>query len=184
MKKLVYIALFTSFIYVLGFIPLIPIPGIGVPLILQNFGVLLAGSVLGTIGTISVLLFLVLAAVGLPVLAGGRGGIAVFFGPTAGFLYGYVLAAFIIGLLTIRSWLYLNFFRMFIINLIGVFIIYCVGIPIFMIVTKIELSKAIITNSIFLLPDIAKALLSAYTAMQFKKHYPLITRDKYISYHS
>ncbi|MEJ7512172.1 biotin transporter BioY, partial [Staphylococcus lugdunensis] len=46
---------------------------------------------------ISVVVFLLLAAVGLPVLSGGRGGIGVFAGPSAGFLFLYPIVAFFIG---------------------------------------------------------------------------------------
>ena len=50
----------------------------------------------------AVLIVLVLVAIGLPVLSGGRGGLAVFAGPTAGFLVGWLFAAFVTGYLTER----------------------------------------------------------------------------------
>ena len=47
-------------------------------------------------------LFLVLVALGLPLLAGGRGGLGVFASPTVGFLVGWIVAAFVIGWATER----------------------------------------------------------------------------------
>ena len=64
-------------------------------------GVMLAGSVLGARrGFLSQLLFLVLVAIGLPLLASGAGGLAVFAGPTAGYLISWPIAAFVVGWLT------------------------------------------------------------------------------------
>src|SRR4051794_41975632 len=59
---------------------------------------MLAGAVLGARrGFLAVLLLLVLVAVGLPLLAGGRGGLGVFATPSVGFLLGWPVAALVIG---------------------------------------------------------------------------------------
>jgi biotin transport system substrate-specific component len=72
-----------------------------VPIVLQNLFVMLAGLLLGAgWGTASVLLYLLLGAVGLPVFAGGAGGMAHFFGPTGGYLLGYIPAVAVIGALS------------------------------------------------------------------------------------
>ena len=56
-----------------------------IPIVLQNALAVLAGLLLGPLfGGLSVLLFLVAGAVGLPVFSGGSGGFAVFAGPTGG----------------------------------------------------------------------------------------------------
>ena len=95
-KDLSSIALMTSILIILGIIPGIPLGIIPVPIVLQNLGVILAGLVLGTKrGTWSILLLLLLAALGLPVLSGGRGGFSVFLGPTAGYMFGWVLTPFL-----------------------------------------------------------------------------------------
>src|SRR4051794_41551365 len=66
---------------------------------------MLAGAVLGARrGGLALLLFLLVVAIGLPVLAGGRGGLSVFAGPSAGFLFSWPLAAFVTGLLTGAFW--------------------------------------------------------------------------------
>jgi len=97
-RDLARIAVFAALIVVLGTVT-IPIPG-GVPITAQTLGVMLAGAVLGPRrAPLAVVLVLVLAAVGLPVLAGGRGGLGVFVGPTAGYLLGWVVGAVVIGLI-------------------------------------------------------------------------------------
>ena len=59
---------------------------------------MLCGTVLGAKrGALAVLLFLLLVALGLPLLSGGRGGLGVFAGPSAGFLVGFPVAAFVAG---------------------------------------------------------------------------------------
>ncbi len=70
----------------------------GVPITAQSLGIMLCGTVLGAKrGALAVLLFLLLVALGLPLLSGGRGGLGVFAGPSAGFLLGFPVAAFVAG---------------------------------------------------------------------------------------
>ena len=65
-----------------------------VPLTMQTFAVFLLGLTSGwRLGGITVGLYLVEGAIGLPVFAGGKGGMIVLMGPTAGYLYGFFLAA-------------------------------------------------------------------------------------------
>ena len=94
---------FAAFIAVLGLFPGFYVGGSGVPIVLQNAGPLLAGCVLGARrGTASVVLLLALTAIGLPLLSGGRGGIAPFVGPGGGFLIGWIASALVVGLIVAR----------------------------------------------------------------------------------
>ena len=87
----------TAVICILGLVPGIPLPFMPVPIVLQNIGIFLAGVILGRkYGALSVIIFLLLAATGLPLLSGGRGGIGVFAGPSAGFLFLYPVVAHIL----------------------------------------------------------------------------------------
>ena len=73
-------------------------PPVGVPMTMQTFAVTLAAVVLGSkLSTVSMVIYLVLGAVGVPVLAGFTGGLAKFVGPTGGFLISFPLMAFVIG---------------------------------------------------------------------------------------
>ena len=143
-RDLAYIALFAAIVAALGLLPPVPVPGIPVPITAQTLGVMLAGSVLGARrGGLALLVFLAVVAVGLPVLSGGRGGLGVFVGPSAGFLYSWPLAAFVIGLLTQLFWRRYNLAWALVANLIGgVLVIYAIGIPFLSLFGDIPLSTA------------------------------------------
>ena len=99
----VLIALGAASIAVGAFIA-IPLPFSPVPIVLQNFFILLIALVLGPrMGTASVALYLLVGALGLPVFAGGKGGFAHFFGPTGGYLAGFLLSAWITGALAMSG---------------------------------------------------------------------------------
>lgn len=97
-RNVAQIALFAALIAALALVPKITL-AFGVPITAQSLGIMLAGAMLGAKrGFQAVLLFLILVAIGLPLLPGGRGGLAVFAGPTAGFLFGFPVAALVTGL--------------------------------------------------------------------------------------
>lgn len=82
------------------YVPLQP-----VPITMQTFGVLLLGMVFGArLGAATVALYLLEGAAGLPVFAGFTGGLPVLFGPTGGYLFGFVIAAWLVGSLAERGW--------------------------------------------------------------------------------
>ncbi|THD72838.1 biotin transporter BioY [Thalassobius vesicularis] len=102
-RNLTLIALFAALIAALGLVPKLTLMS-GVPISAQSLGIMLCGTVLGAKrGALAVLLFLALVALGLPLLAGGRGGIGVFSGVTMGYLIGFPVAAFVTGLLA-QTW--------------------------------------------------------------------------------
>ncbi len=76
----------------------LPLPFTPVPLTLQTLGVLLTGALLGPrYGVLATAVYLSLGFVGVPVFHGGTGGPGILFGPTGGFLWGFLPAAFIVG---------------------------------------------------------------------------------------
>ena len=91
-RKMVLAALFASLIVLCAWIS-IPIPPVAVTL--QTFGVLMALGVLGgNWGTVSILIYLAMGLVGLPVFAGFRGGAGALLDATGGFLWGFALGGF------------------------------------------------------------------------------------------
>jgi biotin transport system substrate-specific component len=81
----------------------IPLPFSPVPVVLQNLFTILAGLCLGPVGgSLAAGLYLLAGALGAPVFAGASGGFTRFLGPTGGFLLGYLLSAFIAGLIAGR----------------------------------------------------------------------------------
>lgn len=76
-----------------------------VPMTLQTLVVLMIGAAYGwRLGSLTVIAYLAEGAIGLPVFAGPVGGLAPLVGPTAGYLYGFVLAALATGWLSQRGW--------------------------------------------------------------------------------
>ncbi len=83
----------------------IPLPFTPVPLTLQTLVILLTASLLGSRqGMLSMLLYLLLGAVGLPFFSGGQGGIQVLQGATAGYLAAAPLAALLVGYFAECGW--------------------------------------------------------------------------------
>lgn len=83
----------------------IEIPMVPVPVTAQTYVLLTIGGLLGwKLGTASTVLWLILGALGLPVLAGGSSGLDYFSGPTAGYLFAFPLAVAVVGLLFERGW--------------------------------------------------------------------------------
>ena len=88
---MVLASLFASLTAICAWIA-IPLPGISFTM--QTFAVLLTLGVLGgRWGSVSILLYLLLGMVGLPVFTGFRGGAAALLDPTGGFLWGFLLGA-------------------------------------------------------------------------------------------
>ncbi|GGF52090.1 biotin biosynthesis protein BioY [Azorhizobium oxalatiphilum] len=165
-RSLVRIALFAALMGVLGLVPPLHIPiAAGVPVTAQSLGVMLAGLILGgRDGALSVALFLLVVALGAPLLSGGRGGSGVFFQPTAGYLLGYVAGAFVTGWLATRlpGPALLRGFAAAVIGGIG--IVYLIGIPVFSAIARVPVDKVLIGSLIFIPGDLLKAALAALAA--------------------
>lgn len=83
----------------------ITVPMVPVPMTLQTFAVLSVAMALGArYGALSVLFYLMEGAMGLPVFAGGKAGLVVFTTGTAGYLIGFVIAAYIVGYMAEKGW--------------------------------------------------------------------------------
>ena len=89
---------FVALIAVFSWISIpIPLPFFPVPVTLQTLAVLLAAAVMKRQAIIPVLLYLVLGALGLPVFHNGMAGLGVIFGPTGGYLIGFIPAVLAAG---------------------------------------------------------------------------------------
>jgi len=183
-KDLVLVALFTAMIIVLGLIPPVPVPWVPVPITLQTFGVMLAGLILGPWrGGLVVLTYVLIALLGIPVLPGGRAGLAVLAGPTGGFLLGMIPGAFITGWLagalprgemkhTQLGWKAVapQVLRCWVASVIGgLIVVYAVGIPWLATVTGMGLNKAAWAVIVFLPGDLLKALVASIVAQRVRR---------------
>ncbi|WP_147534861.1 biotin transporter BioY [Bacillus marasmi] len=123
LRGMILSALFAAIIGVLAQItiplPLVPITG-------QTLAIGLAATILGSrLGTLSVLVYIFMGAAGVPVFAEMKAGISVLFGPTGGYIVGFIPAAFIMGWYMEKT--SFRFFQAMIANTIGMLITLAFG---------------------------------------------------------
>lgn len=143
----------------------IAIPIGPVPVVLQNMFVFLTGILLGSRwGLASVSVYLLAGLCGLPVFAGGTGGIGRFAGPTGGYLLGYLPAVYVIGLISekTKSRAVSDTIAM----LCGMIIIYACGTSWLKLVTAMNWVKAVAVgmNPVFLAGDVLKIVAAVIIA--------------------
>lgn len=163
-KKMVYCALMAAVLCVIS--PL-SIPVGAVPISLATLGVMLAGALLGAqLGTLSVLIYLVLGWVGLPVFAGYSSGFTCLFGPTGGYMIGYLFLAFL------TDFLYKKKTLPYLVGsiLVGELVLYLLGTIWFMFVAQTSLVSALTICVLPFIPgDIAKIVLVCLLLPQLEK---------------
>lgn len=162
---IVYIGLFAALIAVCAWIS-IPLT---VSFTLQTCAVCLTAGLLGwKRGTLTVLVYILLGMVGLPVFTGFKSGIAAVTGPTGGYIVGFIFTALIVGLaadrLGKRLWVNILFMA------IGILVCYLFGTVWFMIAYKVTFASALATCVIpFLIPDAVKIAVAAILVNRLKK---------------
>lgn len=173
-RDLAQIALGAGLVAALGLPGAIAVLGSAVPITLQTLGVMLVGSLLGARkGALAVLLLLALVAAGLPLLAGGRGGLGVFAGPSAGYLVGWVLGAWVIGRIVERGRPGYRWGRGLGANLVGgIAVVYAVGIPVQALVTGVPLPETAVLAAAFVPGDLVKAVLATAVAVGVHRALP------------
>jgi biotin transport system substrate-specific component len=179
-RDLALVALFAALVAALGLPGTFYLFGTAVPITAQTLGVMLAGSVLGARrGFLAVATFTVLVLAGLPLLAGGRGGLAVLAGPSAGYFLAFPLGAFVTGWLTEKAMPRYSTVYGFLANLVGgIVVVYGVGIPVQAWRTDTTgLVAALVAGLVFLPGDLLKAVVATVVAKGVHAGYPTLTRD-------
>lgn len=179
-RDLALVASFAALIAALGLAPGLYLFGSSVPVTLQTLGVMLAGSLLGwRRGGAAVALFLVLAAAGLPILSGGRGGLAVFQGPSGGYLVGFLAGALVTGWLVERVWPRYPVWWGFAANVVGgIAVVYAIGVPVLIWRTGLPLDTALWSGAAIFLPgDFSKAIVATVVAAGVHRGYPTLVPE-------
>ncbi len=146
---------------VLGAYIRIPLFFTPVPITLQTFFVLLSGAMLGRKwGTLSQISYLLLGAFGLPVFQGYGAGAAHIFGPTGGYLFGFVCASYLIGYFLHRDES-AGIFKILVSMTMGLIVIYAFGIMHLKLLLGVDLSTAFILGLYPFLPGAAVKLIAA-----------------------
>lgn len=176
-RDLALMGLFAAVIAALGLMPKVTL-GIGVPITAQSMGVMLAGTILGARrGAGAMTIFVVLVALGLPLLAGGRGGLGVFAGPSGGFVVGFILGAWLTGLLAERLPVAMPFPRFLVAGLIGgIGGVYLLGIPHWVLISDSSFAHVLLVALSFVPGDVVKAVIAALIAAAVHRGYPVLQR--------
>ncbi|KAB1662673.1 biotin transporter BioY [Pseudoclavibacter sp. CFCC 13611] len=171
-RDIARIAVFAALIAALGLMGPIPVPGL-VPITAQTLGVMLAGTVLGgRRGALAVIVLLLLVLIGLPLLSGGRGGPAVFVGPSAGYLFGWIAGAFVAGAITHAGGRIVWWRTLLGAVVGGILVVYLFGVPVTSMVAGLPLSQALVSSFAFLPGDAIKAVLATLITAGLWKAYP------------
>ena len=167
-KYLILTGLFAALTAIGAYI-YIPLPISPVPITLQTFFTLTAGGILGKkYGFFSQLIYILLGVIGLPVFAGGAGGIGILFGPTGGFIFGFIAAGYISGISKN------GFLNKLLYMILAVLSIYILGILGLMFVTKVGLIQAITMGvTPFIIGDLLKIILAAYLSNKLSNYVQL-----------
>ena len=152
----------------------IPLAGL-VPITLATFAVMLSGVLLGgRYGTLSVLIYLLLGVLGIPVFSGYSAGIGVLLGPTGGYLIGYIPLVFLTGALYERFGKQhkgvKKYAAMITAMLIGTAVLYAFGTAWYCIVTGTGILPALMLCVVPFLPgDAAKIAAAALLCPQLER---------------
>ena len=156
--RLAAVALFTALTAVAA---QFSVPVGPVPVSLATFAVYLAGGILGASGgAASQALYVLLGAAGLPIFAGFHGGVSTLFGPTGGYLIGYIACAGIVGILSRKTGRKIS--MLIVSMLLGTAVLYLVGTAWFIFLTKRSIWDSLLLCVFPFLPgDAAKIAVCA-----------------------
>lgn len=172
-RSVALVAVFAALVAALGFMPNLMLAS-GVPITAQSLGVMLCGTVLGSKrGGLAVLLFVAMVALGLPLLAGGRGGLGVFASPTAGFIIGFPIAAFATGFVMEQTQrMPIGFAAGIAAAVGGIVVLYAFGVTGFMLVLGKSLSETLLVLWVYIPGDIIKVILTGFITAGLAKARP------------
>ncbi len=165
-RSMVFMAIFAALICVAAPFA-IPLPGL-VPISLGTFAIYLTGALLGgKRGVVSVAVYIMLGAVGLPVFTGFMGGFAKLLGPTGGYIVGYIPLVLITGIFadipSKKHW------TIPVGMVLGTVVLYAFGTAWFMIMTGTPLAAALMSCVVpFLISDLIKIVLTTIVAVPLK----------------
>ncbi len=149
----------------------IPAP---VPFTLQTFGVFLTSGLFGRKkGSLAVLVYILLGAIGIPVFSGGRGGPGVLFGETGGYIIGFLAAALLCGGICERKEKSIP--RLIGAMLSGLAVCYALGVLwayfVYLRAEGAGLVLALVKHvAVFIVPDLVKILAAAFAVKALCRH--------------
>ncbi|WP_067725702.1 biotin transporter BioY [Oceanobacillus damuensis] len=161
----------------------VPIGGATVPVSLQTFFAVLAGMILGKkLGTISMAVYLLVGAAGVPVYAGLKGGFFALISPTGGFIISFIFVAYVVGWMTEnRKNPTVPYYTL--VAIIGLFVNYMIGVSYMYLAmnTWLELRITYVTAwagmTPFILKDAVLSVIAALFMVSLTKRIPSTLRN-------
>ena len=166
-KKCIVIALMSAIIAVLSPLSIVTPISI-VPISLGLFAVYLTVYMLGAkYGVVSILIYILLGMVGAPVFTGFTGGIQKIFGPTGGYIIGYIFLGVIAGLIIERN--YNSIHMCFLGMVLGTIALYLVGTLWLSYVAHLTIEDSILAGVIPFIPgDIVKMIIACISGKKIR----------------
>ncbi|MDD7833592.1 MULTISPECIES: biotin transporter BioY [Paenarthrobacter] len=179
------IAVFAALVAASSIVPGIPVGALGVPITLATLTVMLSGLVLGAgRGFAAVGLYVLLGLAGLPIFSGGRSGLGILAGPSAGYIIAFPLAAaavgYLAGVVIRRTVKYRGLWLFAAAMASSIVIVHGLGIVGMMVNAKLDFGKALLADLPFLPGDTLKNVLAVVIALAIHKAFPdvLVRRVK------
>ncbi|MDQ4046538.1 MAG: biotin transporter BioY [Actinomycetota bacterium] len=171
------IAVFAALVAGSALVAAIPVGGLGVPITLQTLAVMLTGLALGPGRAFAAVgLYTLLGLAGLPIFSGGRSGLGILAGPSAGYIIAFPLAAAVVGwlaALVIRRTLKYRAVLLFAATMVtSIVVIHGLGVLGMMVNAKLDWSKAFLADLAFYPGDIIKNVLAVTVALALHKAFP------------
>lgn len=176
-KDMVLAGMFAAFLAIMSQISL-PMPT-GVPITIQVFAVALVGVVLGwKLGVVSVVIYILLGAVGLPVFAGFKGGLGAITGVTGGYIIAWPAFVFLSGLRTKFESKALNLAANLGLSLLGLIIIETVGGLQWALLSGTEIKAiAVYSMTAFVPKDAILTVLAVIVGRQARKRISILYNE-------
>lgn len=175
LKRMIIISLLAAVLSISAYIS-IPLPISTVPFTLQSlFLMVIALSMPVSISFPTVGLYLLLGAIGLPVFSNGTAGLTVLFGPTGGYLFGFLFSTLVIGFIKERLEYFYGYLTAALIGGIGV--VYIFGVLGLIYILGMSMDKAIAVGVIPFLPlDLFKVFISSAFVYKYRNQFNRILK--------
>ena len=175
------IAVFAALVAASALIAAIPVGGLGVPITVQTLAVMLTGLALGPGRAFAAVgLYVLLGLAGLPIFSGGRSGLGVLAGPSAGYIIAFPLAAAAVGWLAAivlrrtaaRSGRLRGVLLFAAAMAVSIFVVHALGILGMMVIAKLSLPAAFLADLPYYPGDVIKNILAVAVALSLHKAFP------------
>ena len=168
-KRMTLVGMFAALLAIISPLQII-LPFSPVPITLQVAGVALTASILGSkLGTLSVIIYILLGVMGLPVFAGLTSGIPRLIGPTGGYILGFVLSAYLIGRL-LEEKRNPGYLYVLMVNVLGLLVVYLIGTTQLSLTYTHSFTKALAAGVIpYIIPDLIKLGITSIIVVQVQR---------------